>query len=220
MTVVGETAATVIAANGDTVNATSGSTNIQLKLTEQSTNVVRVRLSGPSSGQRSGEPSPEGVSMPTEFNLYSDVGHTNKIYSFSLSKWYIPKSGYGGGYPAAQSYCAGLSGSYRVPSVSEYTNANGNNWIWGLSGNGNKYARAIGNGQQKVAVGVDDGKGGLFAEWGDSSSYYSASDWQYNNYWVIEPASSTIQWVVGSDGGGVGATSPSNADVRVACVSP
>lgn len=210
ISIVGGTAQSVISATGTTI--TQG--GVTVTLTAQSANVVRVMLTGPSNATSG------GTFTPSTFTLKSSP--TNEVYNFALSKWFIAKSGNGGGYPAVQSYCSGLSGRYRVPSISEYTNANGSNWTEGLSGwEDNTYARAIGNGKQKAAVEGDDSKGGLFAEWGfTSNQYYTSSDFQSGYYWGAEAFSSTRQHNVLSNYGNINYVNPSNIYNSAACVSP
>lgn len=197
LTVVGATVDDVMTATGPTISLGG----VTVGLTSQSTNVVRVTLTGPNNA------SGGGSFTPSSFIIKSSA--TNEIYSFELSKWYVAKSGGAGGYSATQTYCSGLTGGYRVPSVSEYTNGNGSGWTGGLSGwSNNTYARAIG--------------GGLFAEWGFAyNGYYSSSDFQYNRYWAVEQDSSrTYQYHVLSPFGGIAYADPSTIEYSAACVTP
>ncbi|MDF7670884.1 hypothetical protein PT276_06700 [Orbaceae bacterium ESL0721] len=118
---------------------------------------VNIFLSGPNGGTNYGHPdpinnNPPESAVPTTFTIYSDKAKTNKIYSFTISKWFISKID--NNYETYDAnYCNNHYGNrYRIPIVSELTNANGDDWHGGLAGQPNNYQRRIG--------------GGLYTEWG------------------------------------------------------
>ncbi|MDF7670693.1 hypothetical protein PT276_05700 [Orbaceae bacterium ESL0721] len=167
-----------------------------------STNIAKILLNGPRYNTNNAT-----TAVPTTFTLYSDKAKTNKIYSFTIDKWFIATPGDGGGYKA--DYCTNRYGSgYRIPSVREYTNANGYGWTGGLSGQPNNYQRRIG--------------GGLFAEWGYTynGSYYTGSD--FDHYWYYWAVETDKQWqrYVNSNYGKVDSRYASYSDSRFACITP
>ncbi|MDF7670255.1 hypothetical protein PT276_03390 [Orbaceae bacterium ESL0721] len=170
-----------------------------------STNVAKVLLSGPRYNTNNAT-----TAVPTTFTLYSDKGKTNKLYTFTIGKWFIATPGPNATYSA--SYCVSKYGSkYRIPRVAEYTNANGNGWAGGLAGQPNNYQRRIG--------------GGLFAEWGDSrnTEYYTGNDFDendfYGRYWALEKVGTNQLGVYSDDGLIVYGTTDTNRN-RFACVTP
>ncbi|MDF7670964.1 hypothetical protein PT276_07130 [Orbaceae bacterium ESL0721] len=167
------------------------------------TNIAKIMLTGPRYNTNNAT-----TAVPTTFTLYSDKAKTNKLYSFTINRWFIATQGNGGGYKA--DYCSNRYGNqYRIPNVREYTNANGNSnaWTGGLAGQPNNYQRRIG--------------GGLFAEWGYTyTSYYTSSDFSpYYYYWAVESLSSSLQYVVNSYNGYVHWYNTSITNGRFACVS-
>ncbi|MDF7671078.1 hypothetical protein PT276_07715 [Orbaceae bacterium ESL0721] len=173
-----------------------------------STNIAKIMLTGPRYNTNNAT-----TAVPTTFTLYSDKEKTNKIYSFTINRWFITTPGNnvsGNGYKA--DYCSNRYGNqYRVPSVREYTNANGYNWTGGLSGQPNNYQRRIG--------------GGLFAEWGymHNRSFYTGSDFDLSYYyWALEVynSSASFQHSVASYNGRVFWNPMLAANNRFACVTP
>ncbi|MDF7666668.1 hypothetical protein PT273_02190 [Orbaceae bacterium ESL0727] len=159
-------------ANYSTVRYDKSPANSGINLTIEnggSTNIAKITVTGPKYGDSSAT---ANTTVPTTFTIYADTNKTNKIYSFTISKWFITRRGETGVYNA--NYCRNTYGSnYRIPNVAEYTNANGNGWTGGLPGQPNNYQRRIG--------------GGLFAEWGNSmaSRYYINSDFMSrSSYWT------------------------------------
>ncbi|MDF7667171.1 hypothetical protein PT273_04835 [Orbaceae bacterium ESL0727] len=170
-----------------------------------------IALKGPKDGDSQSEAK---NAVPTLFTLYSDASKTHKIYTFKINKWFIfnPASTT---YPILETYCNNLG--YRVPIVTDYTNANGNvnnsNFLWtgGLAGQPNYFQRRIG--------------GGLFAEWGGFSEYSDimsppgltvwTSNMYYNsNNWLI-------RYAVSPSLGAISGTNQSlNAENGAGCVYP
>ncbi|MDF7671415.1 hypothetical protein PT276_09470 [Orbaceae bacterium ESL0721] len=169
-----------------------------------STNIAKIQLNGPRYNTNNAN-----TVVPTTFTIYSDKEKTNKIYSFNINRWFIATPGAGNGFKA--NYCVNRYGSkYRIPSVTEFTNANNKyyNWTGGLSGQPKNYQRRIG--------------GGLFAEWGNmySGNYYTSADYDNNYYWAFESYSSSIQRNVNSSNGYVGGIITNLKDYLFACVTP
>jgi hypothetical protein len=131
--------------------------------------IAKIRLVGPKDGDNATE---AATAVPTTFILYSDSAKTNKVYSFTIQKWFIARKDYAGvsQYADAKQYCEQLG--YQVPIVNQLTNANSRYWNQGLAGQGNNYQRRIG--------------GGLLAEWGDMHDYqYPGSNMEnYAVYWT------------------------------------
>ncbi|MDF7667419.1 hypothetical protein PT273_06125 [Orbaceae bacterium ESL0727] len=175
-----------------------------------STNIAKITLTGPKYGDSSAT---ANTAVPTTFTIYADTNKTNKIYSFTIGKWFIARPGEGGGYNA--SYCRNTYGSnYRIPNVTEYTNANGEGWTGGLPGQPNNYQCRIG--------------GGLFAEWGMVSSksslfggnaYYTGSGFDQVRAWAVE-AGGIGQHSVSASSGYVGSNNPGETAYRFVCVTP
>ena len=159
------------------------------------------------------------------------------VYRFELSKWFIAEVGYyaydGTGNPGGQTvpqFCASLTGNYRVPSVGEYTNADASAYGWSGTLPGwtyNIYARAIGDGKTSSVYpprpSGEDGKGGLFAEWGNVvdgsfNPYYPGSNFEYTAFWARE-AYGANRYTVNSSTGLVGYSTPNTLNYRLACVS-
>ncbi|WP_147405437.1 hypothetical protein [Orbus hercynius] len=217
----GKTAQQII--NNSRITAIAGS-NVTLKLStvpakSATSNILRVELSGPSSGQKSAIPGKVAVNgLPATFEL-NDGEST--IYQFTLSKWFIPKSGLISSAAAVNTFCADIAGAgkYKLGLRSDFTNsAYADSVIFpddptaasGISlstGKHNGYTRAIG--------------GGVFAEWGnpDGSTYYLNSDWENFYYWVSESWSSSLRYMIYSGFGTVGYGMPSVSAFRAACVS-
>ncbi|MWN05467.1 hypothetical protein [Gilliamella sp. Pas-s95] len=236
----------VIAANGTTVSAVSGS-GVSLSLSKENTQhwaidlericrtcirggnlypggdeALKIVLKGPSIN------SSNKAFSPSLFKLYSDVNHTKLLYSFKIERWYIsqPGSTVRYGYADAQNFCRSLGNGYRIPDINDYTNGNGAGWTEGLSG------RSINNCQRKVSYKDISGKwvGGLFNEWGFTANtmnnFYEGSDWNLSigNNW----ANDTGYWANSYNGslysvysadGGIVLQSSANSHF-MACVAP
>ncbi|MDF7670253.1 hypothetical protein PT276_03380 [Orbaceae bacterium ESL0721] len=170
-----------------------------------SANVAKVMLNGPRYNTNNAT-----TAVPTTFTIYSDKAKTNKVYSFTIGKWFIATPMTDNTYN--EDYCLEHYGSkYRVPNITEYTNANGNFWEGGLAGQPNNYQRRIG--------------GGLFAEWGDmrNNLVYTSSDFDfdaegYGTYWASEKYNDKWQYFVYSDDGAV--LHAVHYTTRYACVTP
>ncbi|OCG60998.1 hypothetical protein [Gilliamella sp. Nev3-1] len=148
--------------------ATSG---IDLTITGNGS-IAKIRLVGPKEGASAAE---AVTAVPTTFILYSDKAKTNKVYSFTIKKWFIARKDYSGSnrsYAQAEQYCNQLG--YQIPTVDQLTNANSQYWNQGLAGQRNNYQRRIG--------------GGLLAEWGEiyeSANSYPGSNFKSNEvYWT------------------------------------
>ncbi|WP_141673033.1 hypothetical protein [Gilliamella sp. App6-5] len=143
--------------------ATSG---IDLTITGNGS-IAKIRLVGPKEGASAAE---AATAVPTTFILYSDKAKTNKVYSFTIKKWFIARKDSVSQYVQAEQYCNHLG--YQIPTVVQLTNANSHYWNQGLAGQGNNYQRRIG--------------GGLLAEWGEVNNYrYPGSNMVSNyTYWT------------------------------------
>ncbi|MFQ1000261.1 hypothetical protein, partial [Gilliamella sp. BG6] len=216
----------VIAANGTTVSPVSGS-GVSLSLSEENTpnweweggakNIypggdvaLKIVLKGPEINSINKRFS------PSLFKLYSDSSHTKLLYSFKIERWYIAQQGEAGGYTNAQNFCHDLGNGYRLPDINDYTNANGNYWLGGISGrNINNYQRRLSYREGSHWV------GGIFNEWGWISriNFYPDSDWDSNGFWVSRSYGNN-QYVIYCDLGYVHYGNPSYIPYRVACVTP
>ncbi|MDF7670256.1 hypothetical protein PT276_03395 [Orbaceae bacterium ESL0721] len=168
-----------------------------------SADIAKVLLTGPRYNSNNAT-----IAVPTTFTIYSDKAKTNKIYSFSINRWFIATLNSNSIYDA--NYCVNrYSSQYRIPSVREYTNANGDEWTGGLAGQPNNYQRRI--------------DGGLFAEWGNMyNSYYTTSDFNSsgNNYnWALEAAKQRQRYV-GSHTGTIYSHNPYAYPPFFVCVTP
>ncbi|KDN10842.1 hypothetical protein GAPWKB30_0584 [Gilliamella apicola] len=236
----------VIAANGTTVSAVSGS-GVSLSLSKENTQhwaidtdricrtcirdgnlypggeqALKIILKGPSIN------SSNKAFSPSLFKLYSDVNHTKLLYSFKIERWYISQPGitvrYG--YADAQNFCRNLGNGYRIPDINDYTNGNGAGWTEGLPG------RSINNCQRKVSYKDISGKwvGGLFNEWGFTANtmnnFYEGSDWNLSigNNWANDTGywansyNGSLYGVYSADGG-IFLQSTANSHF-MACVTP
>lgn len=198
---------TIAGGRWDTVSYDKSPTNsgIDLSITNgKSINIAKITLKGPKYGDSSDT---ANKAVPTTFTIYSDTGKTNKIYSFTISKWFITKPGNGGGYN--DNYCRDTyGGSYQIPSIADYTNSNyGSYWTGGLSGQGANYQRRIG--------------GGLMAEWGNVNkgmfSIYFDTDFDGSNYWARE-SNGSIQFEVSAYTGFITGDNRPDVNVRLVCV--
>ncbi|MWN90393.1 hypothetical protein GQ597_06745 [Gilliamella sp. Pra-s65] len=151
----------------DKIPSTSG---IDLNITGNGS-IAKIKLVGPKEGASAAE---AATAVPTTFILYSDRAKTNKVYSFTIQKWFIAIKANGGSYADAEQYCHNLG--YQLPTINQLTNANSQYWNQGLAGQGNNYQRRIG--------------GGLLAEWGetidvDAPHGYPDSNFESNQvYWT------------------------------------
>ncbi|MDF7667316.1 hypothetical protein PT273_05600 [Orbaceae bacterium ESL0727] len=152
-------------------------------------NVAKITLTGPS---KSATDAVAATAVPTTFTLYSDRDRSNAIYRFTISKWFIGQGDDKMTHTQLASRCSAIH--YRIPDVTEYTNANSGasygNWQGGLAGQPNNYQRRIG--------------GGLFAEWGNTSTpYYTGSDYSSGANWAANEgdnsSSRTLYYIVSSN---------------------
>nr|WP_143426102.1 hypothetical protein [Gilliamella apicola] len=125
--------------------------------------IAKVRLVGPQDGANATE---AATAVPTTFILYSDSAKTNKVYSFTIQKWFIARKDSVSQYVQAEQYCNHLG--YQIPTVNQLTNANSQYWNQGLAGQGNNYQHRIG--------------GGLLAEWGEVNNYRYPDSNMVSNY--------------------------------------
>lgn len=184
----------------------SSGINLNLSSTAGS-QVIKVMLTGPRYGATANE---AATAVPTTFTLYSDSDKKNPIYSFTINNWFIVRTeGSSAGYNAIQTYCDSLTttgSSYSVPKISQLSNANdsSSSWTGGLTGQGNTYSRRIG--------------GGLFAEWGSTtSSYYTNSDFYSDYYWSADAYNSYLH-IVNSTNGTIAYTNSNSIANKSLCV--
>ncbi|MDF7667285.1 hypothetical protein PT273_05440 [Orbaceae bacterium ESL0727] len=163
---------------------TPSSSGISITISDGgATNIAKLFLTGPRYNTNNA-----ATAVPTTFIIYSDRAKTNKIYSFTISKWFITTPGNNTAGIYRSTYCRDTYGNnYRIPSVAEYTNANSpeRGWTGGLAGQGNNYQRRIG--------------GGLLSEWGlvntQNGSIYTSSHFDSYDLWAIETNSRGSQFL-------------------------
>lgn len=202
----------------------SGNTQIFVELSAENiyTNKLKVKLIGPH--DRRGDDSsfpvtelPNQKHSATLVNLTAQdsFGTTVSVYNFTIEKWFIARSGVyssydGGGYPSVVEYCPTLKSGYRIPSLEEYTNANGFGWSGGLASNtNNNHRRTIG--------------GGLFSEWGKIISlYFPSADFEGYYYWSYNPRTDINGWnyAAANGTGYIYYFDKTTGGMRAACVSP
>lgn len=165
----------------------------------QSDNGVKVELTGPGDGSTKAQAM---AFTPTEFTL--KVGNT-VIYTFKIQAWYIAKRSDPISYSAAKTYCSDLG--YNLPIISDYTNANGDGWSGGLSGQDNRYQRRI--------------AGGLLAEWGDANyAYYPNIDFEGTLYfWTPQSKDTSNQYIVLTNDGSITHMSQTKGYSKVSCIN-
>ncbi|MDF7667402.1 hypothetical protein PT273_06040 [Orbaceae bacterium ESL0727] len=79
-------------ANYSTVRYDKSPANSGINLTIEnggSTNIAKITVTGPKYGDSSAT---ANTTVPTTFTIYSDTGKTNKIYNFTIRKWFIGSS--------------------------------------------------------------------------------------------------------------------------------
>ncbi|OCG37068.1 hypothetical protein A9G29_11770 [Gilliamella sp. Fer2-1] len=211
----------VIDVNGKTVSTVNGSGTVNLLLTPEHTpgwafspkrQALKIQLIGPT------KDSSDKSFTPAVFKLYSNSSHSQLLYSFKIERWYIAHP-HSGSYAIAQAFCHDLGNGYRVPHITDYTNANNSASFWtgGILGRDiNEYRRQL---SYKY-----DGRwiGGLFNEWGktDNSDYPAASDWHtFYRFWASN-SYSNYQYGVSENWGSVNYAKPSTNYHKVACVTP
>lgn len=185
--------------NTVTYTKTPSTSPLGLTLT-QSYNGVKVELTGPGDGSTKAQAM---AFTPTEFTL--KAGNT-VLYTFKIQTWFIAKRNDPISYSTAQTYCTDLG--YSLPTIANYTNANGDGWNDGLSGQDNRYQRRI--------------AGGLFAEWGSASfTYYTNIDFESTLYfWSSQSKNNTNnQYIVFSNDGRIFDMSQANGNAKVSCIN-
>lgn len=185
--------------NTVTYSKTPSTSPLGLSLT-QSDNGVKVELTGPGDGSTKAQAM---AFTPTEFTL--KAGNT-VLYTFKIQTWFIAKRTDPISYSTAQTYCTDLG--YSLPTIANYTNANGDGWTGGLSGQDNRYQRRI--------------AGGLFAEWGSASfTYYTNIDFESTLYfWSSQSKNNTNnQYIVFSNDGRIFDMSQANGNAKVSCIN-
>lgn len=147
---------------------TPSNSGINLSITSEGGSKIKVRLMGPKAGASLNEAI---TAVPTSFILYSDKEKQNKIYSFTIKKWFIAQTGDGLSYHDATQYCNNLG--YQLPKIEQLTNASLDDINGNIAGQPNHYQRRIG--------------GGLFSEWGETNDeYYRGCNFKNNtNYWTL-----------------------------------
>ncbi len=221
--VEGISAQAVISANGSVVKPEAG-VGVTLQLTPKSSNLIDVTLIGPNKDSAS------KWFSPTTFKIYADNKKLLLLYSFKISRWFIadPSGASGLGqvdsdYDKTKSFCNGLL-YYRIPSVRDYTNGNGNDWYGGLPN------FTYLDYQRRISYKDSSAKwvGGIFSEWGmtyTDEGEYAASDWRYwHGYWTSDIYSDGNPFYVDPSlvGGGSGVSHKfpqSYINIRAACVN-
>ena len=222
----------VISANGSTIYPTNGRSNVSLALSSTVTPrwgsyssihkggdiALRVELRGPTINSSNPQ------FNPSVFKIYSDSSRRNILYTFKIQRWFIVKPyGFGGRY-RAEDYCAGFSG-YRLPSLRDYNNANGQGWTGGIPG------RTDRSGRREISYKNYNNEwvGGLSNEWGylikdvDRSPQYPNAEWEFERYWVKEIKYSNRPYIAVNSPFEAGAVYYNDWDdrsPRVSCVSP
>ncbi len=192
---------------------------VPLPNSDPSVDTLLVNLLGP----KEGDTAAQAKFTPTTFTFYADKAKTQVIYRFKLRQWGIVKTVPAASYNEAQPFCDNLG--YRIPSIAELTNANGNGWQGGLKGQGNNYQRRISvTSSSRITEANPLGiNGGLFSEWGHvNDKYYQISYFMSNYYWANEPLisnESTLYPLVSYDGS-ISYEKETYPNVGVVCISP
>lgn len=179
----GITPTQVINANGQIVTASNGG-NISLQLSLQDAasttwtgkfnsvgekqTLLKITLKGPNKN------STNKSFTPSVFRIYADSTKKVLLYSFKIQRWYIAQPSVQiSSFNQAKSFCDSLGNGYRVPNVTDYTNANNQKYDWtgGIPdrlGNIAAYRRQI-----SYRNANNTWIGGIFNEWGCVSSSFS-----------------------------------------------
>lgn len=185
-----------------------GITNSSAKVSVVSNNKINVELVGPSYNN----PVPF---IPTEIKIVDK--NSRFEYPFFISSWFIISPNTTGGFQEAKTFCDSLANiGYRLPVRKELTNSvdafvPAYDFESGLGGGdagsaaaSDRYLRAIGQ--------------GVFSEWGNSSAYYTKSDWGMASYWTSEYSNPKNIYYVSSNWGHVHFTAVLSG-FRGACIS-
>lgn len=167
---------------------------------------AKIQLTGPTSSADAAQAAKAAVA--TTFILYKDKAKTNKIYAFTIQKWFIVQAENTSMlFDQAKQYCDNLG--YQIPTLLQLTNANYNTiWTGGLPGLGRHYQRRI--------------DGGLFSQWGETNNYYypeshfisGAVYWSANSF---QEGGKTYYLQVHSN---IGMIDYWTDKAKVACISP
>ncbi|TSJ87953.1 hypothetical protein FPQ14_11455 [Gilliamella apicola] len=167
-------------------------------------------------------PNPK-FTTPSRYYVYADKDKKKILYSFLLQRWFVAKgAGIDDSYQDAINYCKGIG--YRVPSTSDYTNANTDFWKGGIPN------RNINGYRRQLSYRDSSGRwiGGLFNEWGtvfSSAEHYPGTKWEPKHpddwYWTTDFVKNDTEIIRIDSGDGDLGTSPINGDKnRTACVTP
>lgn len=195
--VEGITSEEFIRANGATVHSDDG-TGVNLELTPENNkakgHITRVKLKGPNKANNGGE------FAPSTFNFYADGGKSKLLYNFKIGRWYIGDTSFNT-YGTSRNICNGLqpTGSYRIPNIRDYTNANTQEGYYPpVPGKSMYYERKISYWHDTERIMV----GGLVSEWGNlSSNYYSEANYVGGTAGWTQQTTNTINGTVRWGGG-------------------
>ncbi|OTQ69680.1 hypothetical protein B6D17_09805 [Gilliamella apis] len=176
---------------------------ITATMTDSTSTRVRVTLTGPfapSSQWSLVNPGRIAIaSLPQVFELVGRDSSGNAVvkYGFELKQWFVNRGYDSYTYSSMESWCNKIGG-YRVPKVSDLTNASCQG-----SGSGPHCQGAVGatpsafNNYLRRRIGA-----GFFTEWGGMANYSnSAFDGTYFDYWTSEQRSDNYYFLVGSHNG-------------------
>ncbi|OTQ75835.1 hypothetical protein B6D14_10945, partial [Gilliamella apis] len=181
---------------------------------------VRVTLTGPvatPSQWRSDNPGQIArLSLPQVFELVGRDSSGNAVlkYGFVLKQWFVNRGDYESTHSSIESWCNKIGG-YRVPKVSDLTNATCQGRYSGPGCQGavgatpsspDNYARRH--------IGA-----GFFTEWGWMEYYRNSAFDGINYYWTSEQKSDNRYFVVKSYAGGI-ASNNNEQSARGLCVYP
>ena len=165
-------------------------------------------------------PNPK-FTTPSRYYVYADKDKKKILYSFLLQRWFVAKgAGINDTQNDAINYCQGIG--YRIPSTSDYTNANTNFWKGGIPD------RNINGYRRQLSYRDSSGRwiGGLFNEWGtvfSSAEHYPGTKWEpthpYDWYWTSDVVNGKIIRVDSGDGD-MELSDTSFRLYRTACVIP
>ena len=179
---------------------------ITATMTNSTSTSVRVTLTGPVATESQWQSDNPGridrLSLPQVFELVGRDNHGNAVvkYGFKLKQWFVNRGNYTSNLSSLSSWCNKIGG-YRVPNVSDLTNAScrGNNTEDSCNGlveatpssPDSFYSRYIG--------------AGFFTEWGYmvSSPYnYPDANFNYVRYWANDKTNSNQYSFIVDSGGG------------------
>ncbi|WP_176700325.1 hypothetical protein, partial [Gilliamella sp. Gris1-4] len=158
--------------------------------------VTRVTLRGPRASRSQISSSPGRITrpvLPQDFELVGRDRSGNGVrYGFKLRQWFVHRSNNGASASNQTAWCRSLG--YRMPRVSDLTNATCSGWNSGSDCQGAVGATpSSGNNVYQRRIGA-----GFFTEWGNMHNYAGAGF--DGSYWTSDAIGSSQFNVYSSDG--------------------